>query len=195
MPRCKNFDPDEALAKATEVFWSKGYEATSVQDLVDAMGINRCSLYDTFGDKHSLFLAALDRYGSEVAGKGFEDLAAAEDGAEAIRSLFLNQVESFVADGPIRGCFLANSAAELAARDDAAAERVRRGLARAEGAFRLALGKAEAAGDLAPGRNLDDLARFFVTSMNGLAVVAQAKPGRPLLESTAQIILAALDGP
>ncbi len=62
MARHKEFDQDEALQKAMEAFWARGYEATSMQDLVEHMGINRQSLYDTFGDKHSLFLKALDRY-------------------------------------------------------------------------------------------------------------------------------------
>ncbi len=62
MPRVKEFDPDQALDRAMELFWRKGYEATSVQDLVEHMGINRFSLYDTFGSKHELFMAALDRY-------------------------------------------------------------------------------------------------------------------------------------
>ena len=64
MARTKCFNRDEALEKAMQAFWAKGYEATSVQDLVDCMGINRGSLYDTFGDKHQLFLEALDQYGT-----------------------------------------------------------------------------------------------------------------------------------
>ena len=62
MPRPKAFDPDAALHKAMQVFWERGYEATSVDDLVQCMGINRFSLYSTFGGKHQLFVAALERY-------------------------------------------------------------------------------------------------------------------------------------
>ena len=79
MARRKEFDRDEALHKAMEVFWSRGYEATSVGDLVEHMGINRQSLYDTFGDKHSLYLAALDRYREVEGRKLFELLSVQED--------------------------------------------------------------------------------------------------------------------
>ncbi len=195
MPRQKNFDPDEALAKATEVFWTQGYEATSVQDLVDAMGINRFSLYDTFGDKHSLFLAALGRYRAEIAGATFEKLESAEDGVAAIRSFFRHQVRHLAGEGAFQGCMLTNCTAELAARDEQAAGLVRRGIARSERAFRSALQKAQAAGDLAPSLDIDDLARFFATSANGLALVARARPGQDFLDSTVRVILAALDGP
>ena len=73
MARHKQFDQDEALLKAMEVFWSRGYEAASIQDLVRHMGINRQSLYDTYGDKHALYLLALERY-SEVESRRLIDL-------------------------------------------------------------------------------------------------------------------------
>jgi TetR/AcrR family transcriptional regulator, transcriptional repressor for nem operon len=73
MARHKEFDRDEALRKAMEVFWSRGYEAASIEDLVKHMGINRQSLYDTFGHKHALYLKALDRY-REVEGRRMFDL-------------------------------------------------------------------------------------------------------------------------
>ena len=195
MPRAKQFDPDEALAQAMELFWAQGYESTSIQELVDAMGINRFSLYDTFGDKHSLFLAALDRYRAAVVEELFNTIETAEDGAAAIRSFFLGQAEQLSAEEPVRGCLLTNSSAELAARDEETGERVRGSIARSERAFRSALAKAEARGDVAAGRDLDDLARFFATAANGMAVVAKARPGRPFLESSARVILASLDQP
>ena len=74
MARHKEFDRDETLQKAMEVFWSRGYEAASIEDLVKHMGINRQSLYDTFGDKHRLYLLALDRY-REVEGRRMLDIA------------------------------------------------------------------------------------------------------------------------
>jgi len=195
MPRRKQFDPDEALAKAMDLFWAQGYESTSIQQLVDAMGINRFSLYDTFGDKHSLFLAALDRYRAEVVEELFSTLETAQDGATAIRSFFLGQAESLSSEETVRGCLLTNCSTELAARDEEAGARVRDSIARSERAFRSALATAAARGDVAAGRDLDDLARFFATAANGMAVVAKAKPGRAFLESSARVILASLDQP
>ena len=156
MPRPKEFSPDEALAKAMEVFWAQGYEATTVQDLVDAMGINRFSLYDTFGDKRSLFLSALDRYGASIANESLSALEGAEDGMAAIRAFFLGQVERFSGEEGRRGCLMANCTAELAGRDDDAAERSRRALEGIQRAFRSALGRAQVAGDIGPDRDLDD---------------------------------------
>ncbi len=195
MARPKQFDPEEALDKAMELFWSQGYESTSIQELVDTMGINRFSLYDTFGDKHTLYLAALQRYRGSVTEQFLTQLETAPDGARAIRTFFLDQVERFSQESTVRGCLIANCSAELASRDEAAAEHVRQGLSRTERAFRSALARAQASGDIAPGRNLDDLARFFAASSNGLAVVAQAKPGRAFLESSVRVVLEALDHP
>ena len=70
MPRAKEFDPEMVLDKAMDLFWTKGYEATSIKALVDHMGINRFSLYSTFGDKHQLFLRACDRYHEKMANNG-----------------------------------------------------------------------------------------------------------------------------
>ncbi len=195
MPRAKQFDPDQALAKAMEVFWARGYEATSVQNLVDAMGINRFSLYETFGDKHALYLAALDRYGNDVARDAFVALESAEDGAAAIRDFFQGQVARLETPGEARGCMVANCAAEMAARDEDVARRVRRNTERAERAFRVALDKAAADGKLTSGLDRDDLARFFAATSLGLMVVGKASPGRAFLESVVRVVLSTVASP
>ncbi|EWM18325.1 TetR/AcrR family transcriptional regulator [Kutzneria sp. 744] len=105
MVRHKEFDPDTAVADAMDLFWRRGYEATSVQDLVEHTGVGRRSMYDTFGDKHSLYLRALDRY-LTLAEDGFREKAAA-DGLSAIRSLFSLLLESPADD--FRGCLFVNS--------------------------------------------------------------------------------------
>lgn len=189
MPRAKQFDPDDVLAKAMDVFWERGFEATSVQNLVDAMGINRFSLYETFGDKHALYLAALDRYGSAVATEAFHDLEHAEDGAGAIRTFFARLLDDLSRAEVARGCLFANCAAEMAARDEDAARRVRGNLARSERAFRRALERVP--GDL--GVDRDDLARFFATASVGLAVVGKTSPGRAFLASVVRVTLSSLD--
>ncbi|WP_232241273.1 TetR/AcrR family transcriptional regulator [Kutzneria sp. 744] len=103
-----------------DLFWRRGYEATSVQDLVEHTGVGRRSMYDTFGDKHSLYLRALDRY-LTLAEDGFREKAAA-DGLSAIRSLFSLLLESPADD--FRGCLFVNSSTELGPSDDAVAERL-----------------------------------------------------------------------
>src|SRR5213075_2124987 len=104
MARHKEFDRDEALQKAMEVFWSRGYEAASIQELVEHMGINRQSLYDTFGDKHALYLKALDRYREVESRKLFELLGRGGSVKKAFRQLFSGVVEGSLGAGERRGC-------------------------------------------------------------------------------------------
>src|SRR5882762_5197437 len=98
MARHKEFDRDEALHKAMEVFWSRGYKATSIQDLVKHMGINRQSLYDTFGDKHALYLLALDRYREIEVRKLFDLLERPGSVKKNLRQLFAAVVEGALGD-------------------------------------------------------------------------------------------------
>ncbi|HEX4250449.1 MAG TPA: TetR/AcrR family transcriptional regulator [Pseudonocardia sp.] len=115
MVRTKEFDPDVALERAVELFWERGYEGTSLHDLVERMGIGRRSLYDTFGDKHTLFLAALRRYAARYDEEFVRITAEAPDARRAIRLLF----ELSVTQGtPLhRGCLLVNTATEATIED------------------------------------------------------------------------------
>src|SRR5260370_37968341 len=98
MPRHKEFDQDQALHKAMEVFWSRGYEAASIQDLVRHMGINRQSIYDTFGDKHALYLQALDRYRAVESRRLIELLERPGSVKKSLRQLFGEVVERALGD-------------------------------------------------------------------------------------------------
>src|SRR5215475_5610995 len=104
MARPREFDVDDALDRATQVFWTRGYEGTSVQDLVDALGVNRASLYATFGDKAQLFSAVLDRYGDQVNGAISEALTAPATGAEAVRAWFGAVIQKATHPAGPRGC-------------------------------------------------------------------------------------------
>src|ERR687894_1938309 len=108
MARHKEFNRDEALGRAMEVFWSRGYEAASVGELVEHMGINRQSLYDTFGDKHSLYLQALDRYEQVESRKLFEVLQRPASVKKAFKDLFNGVVEGSLCDQQHRGCLMNN---------------------------------------------------------------------------------------
>jgi TetR/AcrR family transcriptional repressor of nem operon len=100
MARPKEFDKDEALQKAMNVFWCRGFEATSMQDVVDAMGIKRQSLYDTFGGKHQLYLAALDRYRAEQDAKLLALLGTPGPVKEKLRKLFYEVIEVSIRPRP-----------------------------------------------------------------------------------------------
>lgn len=108
MPRTKEFDVDAALDSAVELFWSQGFEATSIQDLVDSLGINRGSLYDTFGSKEDLYERALDKYISSNRQRLSEILASGLPLRDKLQTLLLSMVEN--PDG--RGCFVVNTASE-----------------------------------------------------------------------------------
>ena len=194
MARQKEFDREAALDRAMETFWTKGYGATSVQDLVAHMGIQRGSLYDTFGDKRSLFLAALDRYRHVVAGELFETLAAPGSGIEAIRAFFRLRVQQALDRRRPHGCLVTNSAVELSRRDGRAVAEVSGSLAQLEAAFRRALERARVAGELAPTRDLRALGRFLTSSAQGLSVMARTRSDRAVLEDIVRLILAVLDG-
>jgi TetR/AcrR family transcriptional repressor of nem operon len=193
MARQKEFDREEALDRAMSAFWTKGYSATSVEDLVAQMGIQRGSLYATFGDKRSLFLSALDRYRRVVTRELFEALEAPGSGLEAIRRFFRLRVEGSLDRRRPPGCLVTNSAVELARRDRGAAARVGGSLARLEAAFLRTLERARAQGELAATRDVRALARFLTSSAQGLSVMAKAFPERAVLEDVVTVVLASLE--
>jgi len=194
MPRPKEFDREVVLDRAMGAFWSKGYAATSVEDLVAHMGIQRGSLYGTFGDKRTLFLTALDRYQRVVARELFEALETPGSGIEAIRRFFRLRVEGSLDRSRPHGCLVTNSVVELSRRDRGAAAKVGGSLAKLETAFLRALARARAAGELTATQDLRALARFLTSSAQGLSVMAKTFPERAVLEDVVEVVLGALEG-
>ncbi len=192
MPRTKEFEPEAALQHAMELFWQRGYEATSMRDLLSGMGIGRGSFYDTFGDKRSLFLAALDRFERTRTGWIAEALQEGPEPMDSIRYVFERTVEGLVGFEPRRGCLLANSAVELAPHDPVVAERISRYVRRTEDDFAGALERARSAGDLPEDKDPKALARFLVNNLHGLRVMARAGADRETLEDTVSVVLGAL---
>src|SRR2546430_189175 len=137
--RPKEFERDEVLATARDVFWARGYDGTSLDDLTDAMDIGRSSLYAEFGDKHSLFIEALDRYRLERLAQITEALDAAPSVRGGIAAVFRGTVSALWADDERRGCLLVNSTAELAGSDPAVAAGAADAFERTAGVFRSAL--------------------------------------------------------
>lgn len=191
--RPKEFERDVVVDRAMHAFWSRGYEATSIQHLVGRMGIQRGSLYDTFGDKRGLFFAAIDRYDRVVTTKLLATLEDEASGKAAIRRFFQLKVEVSLEARRPRGCLVTNSAAELASRDRGTAAKVRAVLGRIEAAFHRAVVRAQKAGEIDPTRNARALARFLTSSAQGLSVMAKASPDRAVLEDIVRVTLAALE--
>ena len=192
MARHKEFEREEVLDKAMDLFWRQGYEATSIQDLVSYMGINRGSIYDTFGDKHQLFLAALERYLDNVSQK-LQKLENSPTGIAAIREFFLELLESRTGEKGTQGCMITNSTVELILDDPHTASRIQSQLARMEKAFYQALTRAQAQGEIRPQHNLHALARFLVSSAHGSAVIAKTAPQKEVLEDIVNVTLSVLN--
>ncbi len=193
MARPREFDADTALERAMEVFWSKGYEATSLDDLCEVTGLSRSSLYATFGSKRSLLLRSVDRYVEQRNPRIAEILARPLPVRDAFAALARQFIDQIVAGPGRRGCFLGNCAAELPRGDRAALARVRRGLEATEATFRRALARAEARGELPPGADVDALARFLMVAFQGLRLVGKVNADRAVLEGIATTMLQCLE--
>jgi TetR/AcrR family transcriptional regulator, transcriptional repressor for nem operon len=190
--RTKEFEPDRALDSAMDLFWRQGYEATSVHDLLAEMGIGRGSMYDTFGDKHTLFLAALDRFEETRVSRADGILASSASAVEGIRRLFETTIEGLVSYEPRRGCLLANTAVELAPHDEEVAGRISRYVRRTEDAFERALVRGRAAGEVPANKDPKALARFLVSTLHGVRVLARAGVDRAVLDDSVRTALEVL---
>jgi TetR/AcrR family transcriptional repressor of nem operon len=193
MARPREFDADTALDRAMEVFWSKGYEATSLDDLCEVTGLSRSSLYATFGSKRNLLLRSVDRYVEQRNPRIAEILARPLPVREAFAALARQFIDQIVSGPGRRGCFLGNCAAELPREDRAALARVRRGLQATEATFRRALAQAEARGELPPGADVDALARFLTAGFQGLRLMGKVNSDRAVLEGIATTMLQCLE--
>ena len=190
MVRVKAFDPDQALEAAMRMFWQRGFEATSMRDLLNGMSIGRGSFYDTFRDKRTLFLASLDRF--EKVRTSWINERLEDSGLEGIEEVFRRTIESLVEFEPRRGCLLANTAVELAPHDPGVAARISRYIQRTEAAFERALIRARAAGEIPPDSDTKALSRFLVNNLHGMRVLARAGAERVSLEDIAHVALGAL---
>jgi TetR/AcrR family transcriptional repressor of nem operon len=175
-----------------QVFWAKGYESTSLDDLCQATGLGRSSLYAAFNDKRDLYLRALDRYEDGSAARIAAALAESVPLRKALADLLASMIEDIVAGPGRRGCFIGNCAAELARRDRTAATRVRRSIGRIESVFREALERARARGEIAKGSDATAIARFLTAGIQGLRLVGKANPDRAALRDVAEVMLRCL---
>lgn len=190
--RQKEFEPQKALEKATDLFWVRGYEATSVQDLLDCMGIGRGSLYGTFGDKRALFLAALNSYEKARFSSMVAALDAPGSAREAVAEVVERTVEALAGDERRRGCLLANSAVELASHDAEVGRRISDHLRRTEDVLHRALARAQASGEVSRDRDPRALARFLVNNLQGLRLMARAGATKEVMDDVADVMLSAL---
>ena len=189
MARPRAFNEEDAIDKAVKVFWAKGYEATSMQDLINAMGIQRGSLYATFGSKQQLFLKSLKRYGVVVVNKLLEILESKPSAIESIELFFSQLVEHLLTAGELRSCLVTNSAIERGLRDEETKQQVLYLLNALEKGFYNALLRANKNGELSTELDLKKVANYLTSSMQGLVVIGKVCSERSVLEGINQVTL------
>ncbi len=191
MARPREFNEDEALGRAMQVFWADGYDGSSLCQLTAAMGLSKSSLYDTFGSKHELFIAAVEHY-KTTAQSGFVGTLTGDLPArEAIETVFNDFVAHASQDR--LGCFLGNCAVEVSANDAEADACVRKGLAQVEDAFRASVRRGQDCGEIAGRYDDRALARYLTAGFQGLVVMSKAGASRKELQDVVRITLGALD--
>ncbi|MFO0706780.1 MAG: TetR/AcrR family transcriptional regulator [Nitrospira sp.] len=194
MPRPKTFNPDEALEKAMHVFWLKGYEATSMEDLLAAMDLNRGSFYATFGDKRTLFLKAMDLYCTEGGvGSRISILSQPGPALSLIKTFIGSMLDFALSDPQRRGCLIANTAMELAPHQNDIEKKVSARLTHLEEAFFKLLVRAKQEGELAKDKDPRALARVLVTMMQGTIVMIKAGTPADTVRQTAKAALSILN--
>ncbi len=194
MARPREFDEATVLDAAMACFWTRGYEATSVRDLAAAMGLTGASLYNTFGDKRSLYRAALDRYVAQSFGDRvgrFEALPA----REAVAGFFAEIVARSLDDADRKGCMLVNAALEVAPHDPEFQRVVNDVLHQVEGFFVRCAARGQADGTVSAAQSAADTGRHLLAILVGVRVLARTRPERALLEGLVRPALAALDPP
>lgn len=192
MPWEKQFNTEEALGKALEAFWAHGYEATSMQELVDCTGVNRGSLYATYGDKRAIFLAALGQY-DDARRRMLSEFESRYTPREAIRKVFEAFTTSVNEQGGNRGCFITNTALELAAHDEEIRGIVATAQKDVEHFFVRMIRKGRASGEISEHVKPGEAARGLLGSLLGLLVLVRSRPERVLLQSIVDDAVRRLD--
>lgn len=173
MARTKEFNEDQALDKAIEIFWHKGYNGTSAQDLVTHLGLSRSSLYDTFGDKQKLFAQSLQRYQKNAQDQIVKLFNESENIKETLRDIFKQAVIESLEDRITKGCFMVNSSVELAMHDEEIAKIVKNNSQIMEEVFTKAVQKGQDLGHISKTNEARVLARFIFNNYSGIRVLAR----------------------
>ncbi|NBD23878.1 TetR/AcrR family transcriptional regulator [Paenibacillus glycinis] len=185
MARTKEFEEDAVLLKAMRLFWEQGYEKTSINDLVEHMGIHRRSLYDTFGDKHKLYLMAVDRYGNLADNRLRSGILNAAP-RQAIDFLFDYMIQG-MEEGSPAGCMIVNTAVELASWDPEARAKVSEGFAEWETLLADIVRKGQQSGEFTSKLRAEDLAESLHNSMLGLRVHTRSLTDKAKLRRIADV--------
>lgn len=188
MARTKAFNPEEKLTVAMMQFWQHGYDGTSLQDLVDAMGINRFSIYNTFGDKEALFFKSLKHYKAQIFEPLTRPLLSDGPGMQRIQQYFLN-LSTILAAGVIKsGCFMQNAVQEASVTNPEVGPYVASVFDRLRQGFISALQDAEKAGELTVVLDAEGAAEFLLMQVQALIVLQRQVSPEQLQANTAFLL-------
>ena len=194
--RPREFDEGEVLLAARDRFWSTGYAATTLDDVVMATGLGKGSLYGAFGDKHRLFLRVFDDYCAGVVDTVRDSLEGPDSGAyERLRAHVRAVATSTADDTARRGCLLAKGTAELAGQDPAVADRAAQTIDDLEGLLAACVEQAQRHGDIKPSADPHQIAGLLLAVLRGIEALGKAGRSRSALTSIADAVLAALPRP
>jgi TetR/AcrR family transcriptional repressor of nem operon len=193
MARTKDFDENEVLGKAIDIFWRKGYNATSMQDLVDGLDISRSSLYDTYGDKHTLFIKALESYQNKNSGRVCAIINSAAPAKETIKKLLEFIIAELLDDQEHKGCFMVNAEVEVAPHDPQVSQIVCANDQQVEEAFYQVIKKGQENGEINNRQDARALARFTFNTVKGLRVTAKSTSDKAVFDDIIKLAMATFD--
>ncbi|MCC8408701.1 TetR/AcrR family transcriptional regulator [Mucilaginibacter sp. UR6-1] len=193
MARSKDFDEEEVLKKAVCTFWHKGYNATSMQDLVDALGISRSSLYDTYGDKHTLYIKALEHYQNSGSNHMCDIANSPIPAKQAIRQMLEYTATALLSDAQQKGCFMVNAEVEVAPHDTEVRDIVCKTVQRTEESFYIAIKKGQENGEITSKQDARALARFLYNAVKGIQVLAKSSTDKAFFDDVINTTLSVLD--
>lgn len=186
----KQFDQEEALTQAMELFWARGYEGTSMRDIVSALGVNAPSLYAAFGDKRALFLKTMQHYNDMILDRVRSCLEGPGSPLDNLRS-YLRMLQRGAVEEPRRGCFMNSTAIELGPHDEEVAEVVCAFFRKLDRMLQRTLDRAVAVGEMSSATNTRAEARFINSVVQGITVFSKAGLGTPVFRD---IVAFAMEG-
>jgi TetR/AcrR family transcriptional repressor of nem operon len=181
MGRPKQYDENKVLVAAAELFWSKGYEATSTRDLSACMGLTPSSMYAAFGDKRKLFHRVLDHYLNSTLRAKIERLNSIASPSASVREFFSETIERSVSDAEYRGCMLVNTVLEASSKDTKTRDNVAGELSTIEAFFCRRLSQAQQAGEISSDISPERSARHLLAVLMGIRVLTRVRAERELL--------------
>ena len=192
MVRTRAFDPATALTKAVDLFASKGYSETSMEDIVQATGVSRYGLYGTFGNKRELFEQALDRYADSMGKQAFLRLLEPDASLDHIRTIFEGRVADMCCEDENKGCLFIHTAMELAPRDDDLRDVLQKFMRRMSKLFSIGLESAKARGEVRQSLDVQAAGDLLTSTMFGLAVLGRTGFPRETLDGIVENTLSAM---